>query len=50
MESIPYGEHQGFSSTDPSAKALEATGELGAYHARVAIGNMIHQNLLPNFI
>lgn len=36
----------GFSSTVLAAKALEARGELGAYHARVAIGILILQDLV----
>ncbi|MEO1023490.1 MAG: cation:proton antiporter family protein [Bacteroidota bacterium] len=36
----------GFSSTVLAAKSLEAKGELGAYHARVAIGILILQDII----
>ncbi|RNC83307.1 MAG: hypothetical protein ED557_11450 [Balneola sp.] len=43
--SIVIGVLLGFSSTVLAAKALEARGELGAYHARVSIGILILQDL-----
>ena len=46
VESIIIGVLLGFSSTVLAAKALEARGELGAYHARVAIGILILQDLV----
>jgi len=46
VASIIIGVLLGFSSTVLAAKALEARGELGAYHARVAIGILILQDLV----
>lgn len=46
IASIIIGVLLGFSSTVLAAKALEARGELGAYHARVAIGILILQDLV----
>ena len=43
--SIITGVLLGFSSTVLAAKALEARGELGAYHARVSIGILILQDI-----
>lgn len=46
VASLIIGILLGFSSTVLAAKALEARGELGAYHARVAIGILILQDLV----
>lgn len=45
VASVIIGVLLGFSSTVLAAKALEARGELGAYHARVSIGILILQDL-----
>lgn len=45
IPSIIIGTLLGFSSTVLAAKALAVKGELGAYHARVAIGILILQDL-----
>lgn len=45
LASLIIGILLGFSSTVLAAKALEARGELGAYHARVSIGILIIQDL-----
>lgn len=45
IASIIIGVLLGFSSTVLAAKALEARGELGAYHARVSIGILILQDI-----
>lgn len=45
IASLIIGILLGFSSTVLAAKALEARGELGAYHARVSIGILIIQDL-----
>ena len=46
VASLIIGVLLGFSSTVLAAKALEARGELGAYHARVSIGILILQDLV----
>jgi predicted Kef-type K+ transport protein len=46
IAAIIIGVLLGFSSTVLAAKALEARGELGAYHARVAIGILILQDIV----
>tara|TARA_A100001015_G_C15037818_1_gene737476 strand:+ start:1284 stop:2846 length:1563 start_codon:yes stop_codon:yes gene_type:complete len=45
IPAILIGVLLGFSSTVLAAKALEARGELGAYHARVSIGILILQDI-----
>ena len=50
ISSLIIGVLLGFSSTVLAAKALEARGELGAYHARVAIGILIIQDLVAILI
>jgi predicted Kef-type K+ transport protein len=50
VSSIIIGVLLGFSSTVLAAKALEARGELGSYHARVAIGILILQDMVAIII
>lgn len=50
VASVIIGVLLGFSSTVLAAKALEARGELGAYHARVSIGILILQDLVAIII
>ncbi|MFN1835780.1 cation:proton antiporter [Balneola sp. MJW-20] len=46
IPSLIIGTLLGFSSTVLAAKALEARGELGAFHARVSIGILILQDIV----